>query len=293
MPRLAANHGVAWQPGNQGGTLNKVKLLFKSSIKRWMKNTFSRDDGRNRELKPEWTSQGPGAICMERYHHIDAGTQDKDGFYDYYYEYDMYYFTEGTLSLVARCYTDDAERADFMGIEFDGYDRALEPDDRSLPLVSAALAQLQADGKTKFFTLNRKGYEPIFSSAEHEGGITQRERIEVIALSPSARYRVQATPYEALATQWIYPPEIIDIRRDMRVFAFEDNCWSVDQARWLDCSCVELTLRKYPGRLTGVGTTVIIDCGRGTAIYRKGLEVELVKLEHALDATLGTDVERK
>ncbi|WP_122341685.1 hypothetical protein [Pseudomonas caricapapayae] len=253
-----------------------------------MKSIFSRDDSRNRELKPEWTSQGPGAIRMERYHHIDASEQDKDGFYDYYYEYYMYYFTEGTLSLAARCYTDDADEANCMGIEFDGYDRALEPDDRSLPLVSAALAQLKADGKTKFFTFTGKDYEPVFVDAEHEGDTMRGERIEVIALSPSARYRVQATPYEALATHWIYPPEIVDIRRDIRVFAFESNCWSADQARWLDCSCVELTLRKYPGRLTGAGITVTVDCARRTAIYAKGLEVELSMLEQSLDAMLGT-----
>ncbi|PBQ20647.1 hypothetical protein CCL09_02565 [Pseudomonas congelans] len=266
--------------------MNTARFVFKSLIKRWTKKIFPRENNRKRELEPEWTSQGPGSILMERYHHIDASEQDKDGLYDYYYEYDMYYFTEGTLSLVARCYTDDADRADFMGIEFDGYDRALEPDDRSLPLVSAALAQLKADGKTTFFTFTGKGYEPIFAGNEHESHIMRRERIEVIALSPSARYRVQATPYEALATQWIYPPEIIDIRRDIRVFAFEDNGWSADQARWLDCSCVELTLRKYPGRLTGAGITVIIDCARGTAVYGNGIEIKTPALERALDAML-------
>lgn len=267
--------------------MNTARFVFKSLIKRWMKTIFSRDDNRKRELKPQWTSQGPGSILMERYHHIDASEQDKDGLYDYYYEYDMYYFTEGTLSLVARCYTDDADEANFMGIEFDGYDRALEPDDRSLPLVNAALAQLKADGKTKFFTFTGKGYQPVFADTEHAGDTLRGERIEVIALSPSARYRVQATPYEALATQWIYPPEIIDIRRGIRVFAFEGNCWSVDQALWLDCSCVELKLRKYPGWLTGAGIAVTIDCGRGTAVYGEGIEVELSKLEQALDAMLG------
>ncbi|ELP98736.1 hypothetical protein A979_15868 [Pseudomonas syringae BRIP34876] len=161
--------------------MNTARFVFKSLIKRWMKTIFSRDDNRKRELKPQWTCQGPGSILMERYHRIDASEQDKDGFYDYYYEYDMYYFTEGTLSLVARCYTDDADRADFMGIEFDGYDRALEPDDRSLPLVSAALAQLKTDGKTKFFTFTGKGYEPIFADNEHEGGTMRGARIEASA----------------------------------------------------------------------------------------------------------------
>ncbi|EKG35830.1 hypothetical protein Pav037_4035 [Pseudomonas syringae pv. avellanae str. ISPaVe037] len=71
------------------------------------------------------------------------------------------------------------------------------------------------------------------------------------------------------------------------MFAFEDNGWSVDQARWLDCSCVELTLRKYPGGLTGAGIAVMIDCARGSAVYGEGIEVELSKLEQALDAMLG------
>ncbi|NVL25609.1 hypothetical protein F2S68_25925, partial [Pseudomonas syringae pv. actinidiae] len=66
------------------------------------------------------------------------------------------------------------------------------------------------------------------------------------------------------------------------------NGWSADQALWLDCSCVELTLRKYPGRLTGAGITVTIDCARSTAIYADGVEVDLSKLEQALDSMLGT-----
>ncbi|GFZ60491.1 hypothetical protein PSE10C_44330 [Pseudomonas amygdali pv. eriobotryae] len=59
--------------------MNTARFVFKSLIKRWMKNIFSREYHRDGELKPEWTSQGPGSIRMERYHHIDASEQDKDG----------------------------------------------------------------------------------------------------------------------------------------------------------------------------------------------------------------------
>lgn len=162
-------------------------LHFKAMIKAGIKKISGNRD-RDRELKPQWTRQGPGSILMERYHYIDEGTQDKDGFYDYYYEYDVYYFKDGDLSLIARCYADEPDEANFMGIEFDGYDRALEPDDRTLPLVCAALTQLKSDGKTKFFTFAGTGYEPIFGRADEDirnEGLTSRcERIEVIALSP-------------------------------------------------------------------------------------------------------------
>ena len=39
---------------------------------------------------------------VEFSHHIDASEADAEGFYEYYYEYDIYCFTLGGLSLVVR-----------------------------------------------------------------------------------------------------------------------------------------------------------------------------------------------
>ena len=43
---------------------------------------------------------------VEFSHHIDASEADAEGFYEYYYEYDIYRFTLGGLSLVVRSYSD-------------------------------------------------------------------------------------------------------------------------------------------------------------------------------------------
>jgi len=36
--------------------------------------------------------------------------------------------------------------------------------------------------------------------------------IEVLSLSPGGRYQVQATPWEAGNSHWLFPPQIIDTR---------------------------------------------------------------------------------
>ncbi|WP_447794596.1 MULTISPECIES: hypothetical protein [Pseudomonas] len=110
--------------------------------------------------------------------------------------------------------------------------------------------------------------------------------IEILSLSPDGRYRVQATPWEAGNSHWVYLPEIIDTERDHCVFAFKSRLWTADRAVWLDAVRVQMVLRKYPGRLTGTGLRVTVDCARATAMYREGIEIESSALEHALDTML-------
>ncbi|ELS41258.1 hypothetical protein [Pseudomonas syringae] len=115
------------------------------------------------------------------------------------------------------------------------------------------------------------------------------EDIETLALSPDGRYRVEATPWEAGNSHWVFPPVIIDTQQNSCVFTFKSSLWTADRAIWLDATRVELKLRKYPGGLTGTGITVAIDCARDIAVYGAGLEVDLSKFEEALD-TMVSDV---
>jgi hypothetical protein len=66
---------------------------------------------------------------VECSHHIDASEADAEGFYEYYYEYDIYRFTLGGLSLVVRSYSDTCEQASVLRLEEAGKSRPLQPKD--------------------------------------------------------------------------------------------------------------------------------------------------------------------
>jgi hypothetical protein len=98
---------------------------------------------------------------VERVHHIDCSEPDEAGMHEYYYEYDMYYFTDGPLSLSVRCYTDEPDEGSFVGIGVDGETRALELADLSRPIFLAAMSHLKTEGKVLFSWFSGIGYEPI------------------------------------------------------------------------------------------------------------------------------------
>lgn len=107
---------------------------------------------------------------------------------------------------------------------------------------------------------------------------------EIQSTSPDDRYRVEVTPWEALNTQWVCSPQIVDTWQGSCVFQFEDARWSADQSVWLNPTTVELKLRKFPGDKTGRGVCVVIDCAGLVARLGDGSVVELSVLEAALDA---------
>lgn len=109
---------------------------------------------------------------------------------------------------------------------------------------------------------------------------------ETQSTSPTGRYRIEATPWEAGNSHWVYPPHIIDAESGACLFEFEDKCWSLDRAAWLSGTHVELMLRKYPGQLTGEGQRVSVDCAGRVARCGEGVEVELAGLESALESLL-------
>lgn len=110
--------------------------------------------------------------------------------------------------------------------------------------------------------------------------------IEVLSVSADGRYQVQATPWEAGNSHWVFPPQIMDLRNGHVVFGFEDPLWSVDLSNWTSPTQVELTLRKYPGHRAPRGLKVIIECALGTAEYGDGMHIELARLESTLERML-------
>lgn len=110
--------------------------------------------------------------------------------------------------------------------------------------------------------------------------------IEILSLSPGGRYQVQAMPWEAGNTHWVFPPQIIDAQTGNVVFGFEDHLWSADRSTWLSPTRVELKLRKYPGHRGRLGLTVIIECAERTAEYGDGEHIELARLESTLEGML-------
>lgn len=110
--------------------------------------------------------------------------------------------------------------------------------------------------------------------------------IELLSLSPDGRYQVQAIPWEAGNSHWVFPPQIIDTQNGNVVFGFEDDLWSADRSTWLSRTRVELKLRKYPGHRGRLGLTVIIECARRTAEYGDGTHIDLTRLESTLEGML-------
>ena len=100
---------------------------------------------------------------VECSHHIDAGELDVDGYYDYYYEYDIYRFTLGGLSLVVRSYSDTSAQASILWLEEAGKSRALQFKDLQRPLVQQAKAYLQELGKqdVRWFNPRYARYDPV------------------------------------------------------------------------------------------------------------------------------------
>jgi len=105
---------------------------------------------------------------VERIRHLDCSEPDKAGMHEYYYEYDVYWFTEEAMSLSVRSYTDEPDEADLMGINLDGETREIEVSDLSHPFLLAVHAYLLTEGKVKFNRLTDKGYEAIAALSQGE-----------------------------------------------------------------------------------------------------------------------------
>lgn len=98
--------------------------------------------------------------------HVDASDTDADGLHDWYYEYDVYRFSRGGRSFVARVYTDEPEKTAFLSCELKIFGfrrhRLLSDADLRSSLFKAAVAHLRALGMTSFDRLTETdGYVPV------------------------------------------------------------------------------------------------------------------------------------
>ena len=98
---------------------------------------------------------------VSKRHFVDAGEKDADGTFDYYYEYDVYEFSDGVKTFVGRSYTDTPEVAAFLGR--DG--QFITNGDLVSPLFKEACEHLKKEGKTKIYFLDESnlqdGYSPV------------------------------------------------------------------------------------------------------------------------------------
>jgi hypothetical protein len=106
-----------------------------------------------------------GPMQIECSHHIDASDPDDQGMYEYYYEYDLYRFSEGDNCLVARSYYDEPEEAHFLRMEIDGQARLLADSDLKTQLFNDSTKYLRELGKKRLMWLSgqHNGYQPVLS----------------------------------------------------------------------------------------------------------------------------------
>lgn len=94
---------------------------------------------------------------VERTHHIDSDEPDSNGLYGFYYEYDIYRFTEDNVTLIARSYIDTKSEVHFLRIERSGGTCLLSNTDRDSPICLKAIEHLKKEGKIEFKWLSSEG----------------------------------------------------------------------------------------------------------------------------------------
>jgi hypothetical protein len=100
---------------------------------------------------------------VRKTHHVEKGEPDGTGIHDHSYEYDLYSFSEGGLSFIARSYADEPTNAHFLRAEKDGKHHFLTRGDLAHPLFREATEYLLKEGKTSLRYLGAAGYEIIES----------------------------------------------------------------------------------------------------------------------------------
>jgi hypothetical protein len=96
-------------------------------------------------------------------HHVDASEKNAQDFYDFYYEYDLFYFIEHDVTLIARSYKSEANNAHFLRLESAGRHQAIGADDLTSALFIEAANYLRKAGKQNLEWLSGRvgGYESV------------------------------------------------------------------------------------------------------------------------------------
>jgi hypothetical protein len=99
---------------------------------------------------------------VEVSHSIDASEPGANGSYEYYYEYDVFEFTDGVTTFWARSYSDEPGKAALMARDKHGCNFLTKRDLRH-PLLLEAVAHLRAAGKSELVWLDRvsQSYFPV------------------------------------------------------------------------------------------------------------------------------------
>lgn len=101
------------------------------------------------------------AMKIEKNHEIDASEKDANGYYDYYYEYNDYLFSDETIPILARSYSDSPKEVSFRAVLQEEKLRMTGNKDMQYPLFQEAINYLKAEGKTDIQILTEGGYERV------------------------------------------------------------------------------------------------------------------------------------
>ena len=93
-------------------------------------------------------------ISVSQQHCIDSMGPDENGNYEYYYEYDIYFFTDNKQTVNARSYVDEVTQAQFLRLDTGGAERLLETTDFQSDLVKTAAEYLRSIGKHELLWLD-------------------------------------------------------------------------------------------------------------------------------------------
>jgi hypothetical protein len=93
--------------------------------------------------------------------HIDKSELRADGFYDYYYDFNLYAFSDGNIIYHARSYNDQHDEAHFINGNRNGKKFFIGNADFKTDLFIEACTYLQACGLIKLTYLDNDGYAPI------------------------------------------------------------------------------------------------------------------------------------
>ena len=103
--------------------------------------------------------------------------------------------------------------------------------------------------------------------------------------SPSGRFEITISAWEARMSLWIETPTLLDRHSNEAILVFQDPNWSLDSATWTSDATVVLTLRKYPGNHRPTSLVATVDATARTATV-EGTTVPLTALESLLDEQL-------
>lgn len=98
-------------------------------------------------------------IAINISHHVDASAPNAQGMYDWYYEYDVFEFTDQqhASALTVRSYSNTPFEASFIDLNNRQHE-IIALDDTLKPLFQFAIQFLKKSGKTKINYLSAHGY---------------------------------------------------------------------------------------------------------------------------------------